>query len=211
MFVVTLSAAYGTGGPIIGPAVAERLGVPFVDRAIPVQVANDLGIPVEHAMSRDEQVKGWLHRLLVSAAPMSSDYMVGYDPPRMALLPDAEFVSCTQSAIRDHIRDKGGVILGRAGAVVLRDQPKALHVRLDGHPELRVRQVMREFGLPEAEAREHMEQNDKARLAYVKHFYREDATNAALYHLILDSTQLPTDTCVEIITMAAKAHNPSIE
>lgn len=211
MFVVTLSATYGTGGPIIGPAVAQRLGVPFIDRAIPTQVANDLGVPLEHAISRDEQVKGWLHRLLVSAAPMSSDYMIGYDPPRMALLPDTEFVACTQSAIRATIKEQGGVILGRAAAVVLRNHPGALHVRLDGNPELRVRQVMRELEIGEQEAREHMEQNDKARLAYVRHFYREDAADPSLYHMLLDSTQLPFDTCVDIIATAAKAHNPSIE
>jgi hypothetical protein len=31
----TIAAAYGSGGRVIGPAVAERLGLPFVDRAIP--------------------------------------------------------------------------------------------------------------------------------------------------------------------------------
>ena len=35
MTVVTISAAYGAGGSEIGPLVAEELGVPFVDRAIP--------------------------------------------------------------------------------------------------------------------------------------------------------------------------------
>lgn len=211
MFVITLSAAYGTGGPIIGPAVAERLGVPFIDRAIPAQVANELGIPLEHAISRDEQVKGWLHRLLVSAAPMSNDYLIAYDLPRMALLPDTDFVACTQDAIRDAIKGQGGVILGRAGAVVLRQHPKALHVRLDGSPELRVRQVMRELGIGEGEARDHMQRNDKARLAYVRHFYHEDATDPSLYHMLLDSTRLPFATCVDIIVAAAKAHSPSTE
>jgi cytidylate kinase len=211
MFVVTLSAAYGAGGTVIGPAVAKRLGVPFVDRAIPAQVANDLGVPLEHAMSRDEQVKGWLHRLLASAASMSGDYLIGYDPPRTALLPDTEFVACTQSAIRDTIKNGGGVILGRAGAVVLRGHPGALHVRLDGAPERRVHQVMRELNIGESEARDHMELNDRARTAYVRHFYREDAANPSLYHLSLDSTRIPLDTCVDLITMAAKAGKLSIK
>ncbi|HWN35978.1 MAG TPA: cytidylate kinase family protein, partial [Pseudonocardia sp.] len=82
MYVVTLSAAFGAGGGVVGPAVAERLDVPFIDRAIPAAVANDLGVSLEDAMSRDEQVKGWLSRMLAAAAPLSSDYMIGYDPPR---------------------------------------------------------------------------------------------------------------------------------
>jgi hypothetical protein len=35
MGTVTIAATYGSGGSAIGPAVAERLGLPFVERAIP--------------------------------------------------------------------------------------------------------------------------------------------------------------------------------
>jgi cytidylate kinase len=205
MNVVTLSAAYGAGGAVVGPAVAERLGVPFVDRAIPAKVASDLGCSLEDALARDEQVKGWLHRLLTAAAPMSSDYMLGQDAPRTALLPDSEFVACTETAIRDTIRDSGGVILGRAGAVVPRDHPDALHVRLDGDPERRIRQAMRQLNLTETQAREAQERNDNARTSYVRHFYRADPTQPCHYHLLLDSTVIPFDTCVDIVVEAAKA------
>ena len=37
--VVTLASLYGAGGSVVGPRVAERLGVPFLDRAIPDAVA----------------------------------------------------------------------------------------------------------------------------------------------------------------------------
>ena len=40
--LIALSAAYGAGGSIIGPALADRLGVPFLDRAIPLAVADRL-------------------------------------------------------------------------------------------------------------------------------------------------------------------------
>ena len=36
MSLVALSASYGAGGSVIGPALAERLDVPFIDRAIPL-------------------------------------------------------------------------------------------------------------------------------------------------------------------------------
>src|SRR4051794_18104952 len=32
--VVTVSASYGAGGSVVGPGVAERLGVPFYDRLL---------------------------------------------------------------------------------------------------------------------------------------------------------------------------------
>ncbi|MDT7558535.1 MAG: hypothetical protein QOI50_6805 [Pseudonocardiales bacterium] len=208
MYVVTVSAAFGAGGGTIGPAVAERLDVPFIDRAIPAAVADDLGVSIEDALSRDEQVKGWLSRMLAAAAPLSSDYMIGYDPPRMALLPDAEFVNCTQSAIRKVVCAKGGVILGRAAAIVLRDHPTAVHVRLDGDPDRRVRRAMRTMHLSEQQARDALDHNDSARTSYVKHFYRTDPANPCHYHMLLDSTRLSVETCADLIVAAAKASHP---
>ena len=40
--VVTLAAFYGAGGTVVGPRVAERLGVPFLDRGILTAVAKRL-------------------------------------------------------------------------------------------------------------------------------------------------------------------------
>ena len=47
--VVTISASYGAGGAYVGPKLAERLGVPFVDRAIPNEVAQRLAVPLTEA------------------------------------------------------------------------------------------------------------------------------------------------------------------
>ena len=207
MHVVTVSAAYGAGGTVIGPAVAERLGVPFLDRAVPAGVASGLGVSLEHALSRDEQTRGWLHRLLLSAAPMSSEYALGYDQPRRVLLSDAEFVEHTEKVIRSTITRGGGVVLGRAGAAVLRDHPGALHVRLDGDPQRRARQAVGELGVAETQAREALERNDRARTAYVRQFYRLDPADPSLYHLVIDSTRLTWPTCVELITAAARSQN----
>ena len=65
MGVVTLSASYGAGGPEIAPAVAERLGLPFHDRVIPVKVAARLGVPVEEI----DELASQSTEELVSPAP----------------------------------------------------------------------------------------------------------------------------------------------
>jgi len=101
------------------------------------------------------------------------------------------------------------VILGRAGAMVLRDHPTALHVRLDGDPELRVRQAMSILGIDEREARDALSRNDQARTAYVRHFYRTDPALPEHYDLVLDSTRIPPALCVELIVTAAKARHLS--
>ena len=66
MTLITLSAPYGAGGSEVGPAVAQRLGVPFVDRAIPTSVAQRLAVPLREAIDRDEAIGSWLTRALLS-------------------------------------------------------------------------------------------------------------------------------------------------
>ena len=205
MHVVTISATYGAAGSVVGPAVAERLGVPFVDRAIPTSVADDLGISVEHALTRDEQVQSWVTRWLSAAAPVSTEWMIGSDPPYVALLPDERILACTQQAIRRCTDHTGGVILGRAGAMVLRDHPTALHVRLGGPRERRIEQAMRIQGIERREAEQLLKETDRAREAYVHQYYGCDPTDARHYHLVLDSTTLPVEACAELIALAALA------
>jgi hypothetical protein len=205
MHVVTISATYGAGGGLVGPAVADRLGVPFVDRAIPVAVANDLGITVDDALSRDERVEGWLSRMLATTAPLSAEWMVASDRPQTAVLSDAAVLRCTEGAIRRAVSSGGGVILGRAAAIVLRDLPGAVHVRLDGAPDRRAQQATTLLGTTEREARDAMIRNDKARAAYVRHFYGADPASPQHYHVILDSTRVPLQACADIIVAAAES------
>lgn len=204
MYVVTISAAYGAGGSVVGPRVAERLGVGFIDRAIPAAVAAELGVTIDDALAHDERAAGWLSRLLAAAAPLSTDYLIGSDAPRIALISDTQFVERTENAIHAAISERGGVILGRAAALVLRDHPTALHVRLDGDRDRRVRQAIDLLGLHHRDAEAALEQNDEARTAYVRHYYHADPSDPRHYHLLLDSTRLALDCCVEVITAAAR-------
>src|SRR5262249_59080746 len=84
----------------------------------------------------------------------------------------------------------GGVILGRAAAVVL-CKDLGFHVRLDGPDERRIAQGAAIEGISEEQARERLCTADKARNAYVRRLYRRDPADASLYHLMIDSTAMP--------------------
>ncbi len=196
--VVTISASYGAGGSWVGPQVAERLGCRFVDRAIPVQVAERLDVPVEHAEVHDEAAAPRFTQLL-SRLPNTSGVVV----------PEATspaFCRETERLLIEAADEGEVVVLGRAGAIVLRDRRDAFHVRLDGPGEARVFQAMRVEGVDEDEARRRQRNSDRARIDYVKHFYSADPRDPHHYHLVLDSTAVPLPTCVELIVTAARAY-----
>ena len=77
--VVTISASYGAGGDLVGPAVAARLDLVFHDRAIPAQVAGRLGVPLAEAEANDENVARGLWRIVASLGTMP-DPMGGVVP-----------------------------------------------------------------------------------------------------------------------------------
>lgn len=205
MGVVTISAPYGAGGAEIAPAVAERLGLPFHDRAIPAQVAARLGVPVAEAEANDETVVRGLWRLVTSLGAMP-DPAGGVVPTRSAV-DEQSYRQQTETVLVEIADGEGGVVLGRAGALVLRARPDALHVRLDGPPERRLSAAMARSGQPEADVRRLLETNDRTREAYVRHFYRTDPALCRHYHLVVDSTWLPLDTVVELIVTAARARD----
>ena len=204
MTVITLSAPYGAGGSQVGPAVAELLELPFVDRAIPTGVAERLAVPLREAIERDESVGGWLTRALLSLGQVGP-VLAGATPVPEQMLTDDAFRQATEQVLREHAGGEGAVILGRAGAIVLRDEEDALHVRLTGPKDARIEQGMRLEGVDRATAERHLEETDDARRAYVQHFYKADPRDAGHYHLVIDSTAIPLDACTELIVLAARA------
>jgi cytidylate kinase len=207
MGTVTIAASYGAGGSVIAPAVAHRLGLPLLDRGIPVSLATRLEAPLLSALADDERHEGGLvGRLFGHAVTIS-----GYHQSPPASLEEGtgdDLVSRTEEVIRCAARRCGAVVLGRAAMLVLQGWPNTLHVRLDGPVEARRRQAMLHEGLDAETAARQQVATDRARAAYVRHFYRDRGRweDPANYHIVLDSTALSLDACVKLIVTAARVH-----
>lgn len=200
--VVTISSLYGTGDVEIGREVAERLGVAFVDREIPAFVAGQLGLSEDAAGAYDEQPRRLFGRLVeaLARAPVTS---IGRPLERMET--DEHRYRTEVELFLAHTAASGGVILGRAGAVVLRTVPGALHVRLVGAIDARIQKAMA-LEKVDAESAEHrLREHDRARAHYGRRLYGADPSDPDLYHLIIDSTAIDTGTCVELIAAASDA------
>ena len=201
MTLVAISAAYGAGGSQIAPALAERLGVPFVDRAIPMAVADELDIAYDDAATLDRQLGlSWLERVL--SGFVGGDTGVPSPAPAGTITSD-DFRRATEEALVNQAATGMGVILGRGAVIVLREDPRALRVRLDGPADRRLEQAMRLGNTDRDTAERAMKRLDRVHFDYAKHFYGVELRDLSLYHLVLDSTALPFETCVDLIAAAA--------
>jgi cytidylate kinase len=205
--VVTVWAAFGAGGSVVGPAVADRLGLPFVDRFIPAAVAEALNMPIGRVLAHDEKKSGVFSRIIAKLGATSLPYGATPVPGAEPLVDDDVFRDRTEEVIRDLADGDGGVVLGRGAAIILRGRPGVLHVRLDGPRAARVARIQERQGVSEERASELVDEADGAREAYIRHFYKADMHDSRLFHLVIDSLAVPLDTCTDLIVQAAGARN----
>jgi hypothetical protein len=203
MTLVTISASYGAGGSRVGPELATRLGVPFLGRpTVPelvdagAQTAAEEEVGDEGLAPRAGGLLSWIASVAVAWGTVEE------------LLPDAARRRELELEVEAFAQGGAGVILGRGAAVVLHDDPRALHVLLDGPVEARVRQAMVIEGIDRPTAERRLSRVDQFRHAYLKDLYGVDVREPASFHLVLDSTAIPLGGCVEIIATAAGHRAP---
>ena len=201
--VVTIAALYGAGGTEVGERVAERLGVPFLDRGIPKAVADEAGLSDQAVEEIDERPRDRIPRLMSTFGRVATAGGSEGSVDRLDL---------QERRLRTHIENfladaaaAGGVALGRGGNVVLREVPWALHVYLRGPREARIEQAMRLNAVDRGEAERLQKLEDRARIEYVRRAYGADGEDPGNYHLMLDSTALDLDACAELIVSASQA------
>ncbi|MDA8117703.1 MAG: cytidylate kinase-like family protein [Actinomycetota bacterium] len=203
MTVVAISSLAGSGGALIAPEVARRLGLPFLDRAIPMETARRLSMDEKTVLEQEEHPEHGFARFVHLLAPASGIYA--------APLPEMDESDITahmesyraeeERVIREHA-DHGAVILGRGSGVILSDHPRALRVSLVGPVEDRIEQLARLSGIDIEQARQQQYEADHLRRSFIHRLLHADPFDPRYYQLVIDSTKLPFATCVSIIVEA---------
>jgi MFS family permease len=196
--VITVSAPLGAGGDQAAQRLAGDLDLPFVDRAIPAQVAQELSVPVASAEAHDEQREQGILRLLVGAA--NTEPLFGVEVAAGDFDDGDRFRLATEAALWKQAATAGGVLLGRASAVVLADHPRALHVRFVASRATRRRRVHEYGGYDEPEAARLIDRTDRARAAYARHLYDADLSDPARYDLIVATDKISIEEAAQVVT-----------
>ena len=174
--VITIGCEYGSGGPEIGKAIADYLGIEYYDRDLVDKVVEQIGVDRE----------------LVEKADTENNVKYEFDTkfgPRYANLTNR--VIYNQFEVIQKFAEKSScVIIGRCSDYILKDRKDCLNIFIYAPEKVRIQSIMEKNDVSEKEAEEMMKYNDEmlhTRYKYMTGTYRGDRRNR---HMMIDSSVL---------------------
>ena len=195
--IITISREFGSGGRSIAKEVAERLGIPYYDKELVKQVAEETGFHEKFIENEGEYATSTSRLAFALSSQQSQTHKGG-----MSI---NDYLWVMQRKVILDIADKGPcVIVGRCADYILKDRDDVLNVFIHSDIDSRAERIVRLYGESEKSPEKRLEEKDKKRAVYYKHYTGEDWGKSKNYHLSLDSAAIGIDKCVELIVDLAK-------
>ncbi len=197
MPVVTISRQFGAGGKTLGKAVADRLGIPFLDNELIQMVARKARVSTNWVASIEKEAGGRLLRFISGLVSRSLvdrvlDNQRGY-------IDEEIYVDLLHQIISQIAAEGDAVILGRGGQYILRNDPEAYHILLVGDKPDRVRFMEEHYEMPPSRALKVVTMEERRRANLYRYFGREDYDDPQLYHLSLNMSQVHMDVACRLV------------
>lgn len=182
--IITMEREYGSGCGGIGAELARRLGWKLWDQNLTCEIAQRANVAEAAVALCDERVDSRLYRLAKTfwrgsyerSIPMADSR--AFDTDRMLAMVD--------EILRRIAQEGNAVIVGRAAPYLLRERQDTFHVFAYAPRQEKIRRLLA-MGKSAEEAEELVDNVDKERMAYVKHYFNADWPKRSLYHLMINT------------------------
>ena len=199
--IITISREFGSGGRTIGKLVAKQLGVSYYDKELVKQVALETGFDERYIEQQGEYAP--------SRSPFSFAFAArsGGGLGGMSI---GDFLWIAQAKVIQDLAEKSPcVIVGRCADYILTERKDVLRCYIHADTNFRAERIVRLYGESEEKPLKRLEDKDKKRRAYCKHYTGSDWGDAQNYHLTLDSGRIGIEKCAQIITDLARFSPPT--
>lgn len=190
LFVITINRELGSGGRTVGHLLAEKLGVPFYDKALIKALQEKYHL----SAAEIEQLKGRKHswwadveRILKIGTGVNMDYYMPKKGDAPDLLTTDEMFKAETLILQNLAVEKSCVVAGRSGFHVFRMHPNHLSILIQASMEHRVERVARKQNITPEEARKIINQVDKMRENYVKKYTGTSRYDTRNYQLVISA------------------------
>ena len=186
-FVITINRELGSGGRTVGRILAEKLGVPYYDKALIKPLEEKFDMTLDQIEKLKGNNRSWweeIKRVLILGenAANSSEY---YDEENKRLVTSEAVLKAEKEILQSIANEESCVIAGRSAFFVTNSHQNRLNVFIQASMEYRIKRLMAKQGLTEKEAKKVIREVDEMREEYLKnnaHTSRYDTHN---YDLVI--------------------------
>ena len=230
MPVIALGGLTAGGGRIIGPKIAKKLKIDYVDKDIIKQAALQSGIDIELFTKKEESPTTFgqtfiekISNILEKSAFAGAVGDPHFGPGAAAFLThEFEDLTAEENTEKYHLNDEeyslgihetvlqlaelgSIVIVGRGANIILKDDPRVLRVGLIANEVDRINRIANHEDVDYKTAKELMVNRDAARAQFFKKFFDiEDPDNRFNYHAIINTSEMNFDLATDIIIDMSK-------
>jgi len=183
--VITVEREYGSGGAIIAQRLAEHLGWKLWDHEISTEIARRANVDQKAAARCDERLhSSLLNRLFRAYARGSYERALPLGDSRGF---NTDHMFAMLEKIVEEFAERGNcVIVGRGAPYFLRERPDAFHVFIYAPADEKVRRL-KSIGQTEKESLRLIQEIDRERAEFIKHYFGKEWPYRPLYNLMINS------------------------
>lgn len=209
-FIISINRELGSGGRTIGRKLAEKLGVPFYDKALIEALQQKYGLTVDEIESLKGRSHSWwadFKRAFSIGYAMSNsiDYEQSVVDEPDVLTTDNMY-KAELEILRGIASSESCVMAGRTAFFVFRSHPNHLNIFIQASMEHRAKRVMEKKGISHEEALKTIEKVDRMRENYVKKYTGTSRYDTRNYDLVFNMDGKTEDEIVEQILMYIGRH-----
>lgn len=203
-FVITINRELGSGGKTVAKLLAQKLGVPYYDKAHLQSVEDKEGLNEEKIENLKSKKRTWwpdLKRLVEldgGFAVSIYDNLPNYAVPEKNDT-DQKF-RMEQEILKGIVEAESCVVAGRCSFVTFKDHPNHLHIWIQSPMECRVERVMKKKGIAsEVEAEKFIKEVDKLCDDYAKRHTGVSRYDPRNYDLVISMADKTAEEAVDLI------------
>ena len=200
-FVITINRELGSGGRTVGRILAEKLGVPYYDKALTQPLEEKFDMSIDQIERLKGNNRSWwenIKRVLIlgEGAANSSEY---YDEEKKELITSEAVLKAEKEILQSIANEESCVIAGRSAFFVTNGHQNRLNVLIQASMDHRVNRIMGKRGISEKEAKKIIEEVDEAREEYLKNNARTSRYDTRNYDLVIKMDGKTEEEAVNVI------------
>ena len=193
--IITIGRQYGSGGAEVGKKLGQKLGIEVYDKEILKMTSEESGIRESYFHLADERAgKKLLYKIIQSMVPENTNPSLGND-----LVSADNLFRFQSSVIRKLAQEQSCIFIGRCAEHVRAGTENLVRIFISADMDARFERIKAKGYYEEDDIIKNIKRMDKERREYHNYFTGKDWEALENYDLILNSSQIGTDGCVECI------------